>query len=83
MGYNMLARIGAGVNPEQMHAERVDGYNPLAVIDAYRRKLQIIKEKKGPVFLIPLLTGLVATALPMPLPIVQRKKLRHGNRKIL
>ncbi len=51
MGYQMVARIGAGVNPEQMHAERVDGYNPLAVIDAYRRKRQIIEEKKGPVLL--------------------------------
>ncbi|HWR98962.1 MAG TPA: thiamine pyrophosphate-dependent enzyme, partial [Prolixibacteraceae bacterium] len=37
MGYGMAARIGAGVNPDQMHAERVDGYNPLAVIDAYKR----------------------------------------------
>ncbi len=51
MGYGMAARIGAGVNPEQMHAERVDGYNPLAVIDAYKRKLQIIADKKGPVLL--------------------------------
>ena len=51
MGYGMVARIGAGVNPDQMHAERVDGYNPLAVIDAYRRKRQIIEEKKGPVLL--------------------------------
>ncbi len=51
MGYGMAARIGAGVNPEQMHAERVDGYNPLAVIDAYKRKLKIIEEKKGPVLL--------------------------------
>ena len=34
MGFKVLARLGAGVNPEQMHAERVDGYNPLAVIDA-------------------------------------------------
>ena len=51
MGYGMAARIGAGVNPDQMHAERVDGYNPLAVIDAYKRKLQIIEEKKGPVLL--------------------------------
>ena len=38
MGYGMAARIGAGVNAAQMHAERVDGYNPLAVIDAYRRR---------------------------------------------
>ncbi|MDR2232012.1 MAG: dehydrogenase, partial [Tannerella sp.] len=30
MGYGIAARIGAGVNPDQMHAERVDGYNPLA-----------------------------------------------------
>ena len=51
MGYGKVARIGAGVNPEQMHAERVDGYNPLAVIDAYRRKRQLIEEKKGPILL--------------------------------
>ena len=51
MGYGMVARIGAGVNPEQLHAERVDGYNPLAVIDAYRRKRQVINEKNGPVLL--------------------------------
>lgn len=51
MGYNILARIGAGVNPEQMHAERVDGYNPLAVIDAMRRKKTILAEGRGPVLL--------------------------------
>jgi 2-oxoisovalerate dehydrogenase E1 component len=51
MGYDVAARIGAGVNPDQMHAERVDGYNPLAVIDAYRRKRKIIEEKRGPVLL--------------------------------
>ncbi len=51
MGYDILARVGAGVNPEMMHSERVDGYNPLAVIDAFRRKKQIIAEKKGPVLL--------------------------------
>ena len=51
MGYDIAARIGAGVNPEQMHAERVDGYNPLAVIDAYRRKRQVIDGKQGPVLL--------------------------------
>jgi 2-oxoisovalerate dehydrogenase E1 component len=51
MGYGILARVGAGVNPEMMHAERVDGYNPLAVIDAFRRKKEILNEKKGPVLL--------------------------------
>ncbi|MFO7655591.1 MAG: thiamine pyrophosphate-dependent enzyme [Bacteroidales bacterium] len=51
MGYEILARLGAGVNPEMMHAERIDGYNPLAVIDAYRRKRKIIADKKGPVLL--------------------------------
>ncbi|NOY38156.1 MAG: dehydrogenase [Chlorobi bacterium] len=51
MGYGILARIGAGVNPEMMHAERVDGYNPLAVIDAFRRKMEVIRQKKGPVLL--------------------------------
>jgi 2-oxoisovalerate dehydrogenase E1 component len=51
MGYEILARIGAGVNPDMMHSERVDGYNPLAVIDAFQRKKKIIEEKKGPVLL--------------------------------
>jgi 2-oxoisovalerate dehydrogenase E1 component len=51
MGYNILARVGAGVNPEQMHAERVDGYNPLAVIDAIRRKKKILDDGNGPVLL--------------------------------
>lgn len=51
MGYGIAARIGAGVNNDQMHAERVDGYNPLAVIDAYKRKRKVIEEKRGPVLL--------------------------------
>ena len=36
-GMQSIARFGAGVNPEQMHAEEVNGYNPLAVIDAFER----------------------------------------------
>ena len=51
MGFGMLARMGAGLNPEQMHAERIDGFNPLAVIDAIRRKKKIIEDGKGPVLL--------------------------------
>jgi 2-oxoisovalerate dehydrogenase E1 component len=51
MGFDIAARVAAGVNRDNMHAERVDGYNPLAVIDAYRRKMEILKEKKGPVLL--------------------------------
>lgn len=51
MGYGMLARVGAGVNPDQMHAERLDGYNPLAVIEGFKRKIDILKNNKGPVLL--------------------------------
>lgn len=51
MAYQMLARVGAGINPEQMHAERVDGYNPLAVMDAIKRKKQLLLENEGPVLL--------------------------------
>jgi len=51
MPYDILARVGAGINPEQMHAERVDGYNPLAVIDAMKRKIDILNDKKGPVLM--------------------------------
>lgn len=51
MGYDVLARVGAAFAPYQMHTERVDGFNPLAVIDAFRRKKQILEDKKGPVLL--------------------------------
>lgn len=51
MAYDMLARIGAGITPNQMHAERVDGWNPLAVIDAYKRKKELIEKNEGPVLL--------------------------------
>jgi 2-oxoisovalerate dehydrogenase E1 component len=51
MGYGILARIGAGVNPDNMHTERVDGYNPLAVADAVARKKTILIEGRGPAFL--------------------------------
>lgn len=51
MAYNMPARLGAGITPSQMHAERVDGWNPLAVIDAYKRKMELIKNNEGPVLL--------------------------------
>ncbi len=51
MGYDILARVGAGVNPEAMHAERVDGYNPLAVADAVRRKKELLVAGRGPVLL--------------------------------
>ncbi len=51
MGFGMLARIGAGVNEDQLHAERVDGYNPLAVADAIERKKKILEKGKGPVLL--------------------------------
>ncbi len=51
MGFGMVARLGAGLNPEQMHAERIDGYNPLAVIDAFTRKKQVLAQKHGPVLL--------------------------------
>ncbi len=51
MGFGILARLGAGLSPTQVHAERVDGYNPLAVIDAFRRKKEILKRGDGPVLL--------------------------------
>ena len=51
MGYDMLARIGSGVSPTQFHAERINGFNPLAVIDAMERKLKILRNGEGPVLL--------------------------------
>jgi len=51
MGYDVLARIGAGINPDQMHTERVDGYNVFAVIDAVSRQKKLLLEGKGPAML--------------------------------
>ena len=51
MGFGILARVGSGVNPDAMHAERVDGYNPLAVADAVERKREVLEEGQGPVLL--------------------------------
>jgi 2-oxoisovalerate dehydrogenase E1 component len=51
MGFKVLARLGAGLSPDQMHAERVDGFNPLALIDAMRRKREILAQGKGPILL--------------------------------
>ena len=51
MAYRELVRIGAGISPTQLHAERVDGFNPLAVIDAYRRKKELLARGDGPCLL--------------------------------
>lgn len=51
MGFDVLARVGMGVNPQAMHAERVDGYNPLAVADAIERKKALLLEGRGPALL--------------------------------
>ncbi len=51
MGFDVLARIGAALNTEQMHAERIDGYNPLAVADAILRKKEVLAGGDGPVLL--------------------------------
>lgn len=51
MGFGMLARVAMGVNPQAMHAERIDGYNPLAVADAIARKKETLLQGQGPVLL--------------------------------
>jgi len=51
MGFDVLARVGSGVNPDAMHAERVDGYRPLAIADALLRKRAVLEEGRGPVLL--------------------------------
>ncbi|MEC9348999.1 MAG: thiamine pyrophosphate-dependent dehydrogenase E1 component subunit alpha, partial [Planctomycetota bacterium] len=51
MGFERLACLGAGVNRFNLHAETIDGNNPLAVIDAFRRKMEVIKNGEGPVLL--------------------------------
>jgi 2-oxoisovalerate dehydrogenase E1 component len=50
-GFDWLARVGAALNPDNMHAEVVDGNNPLALAEAYSRKKEIIARGRGPVLL--------------------------------
>ncbi len=51
MGFEILARMGAGLTPDQMHAERIDGYSPLAMIEAIERKKKLLENGDGPVLL--------------------------------
>lgn len=51
MANDFVARLGAGISPTQLHTERINGFNVLAVIDAYKRKMELIKNGEGPVFL--------------------------------
>lgn len=50
-GFGIPARIGAGVNPDAMHTERVDGFNPLAVAEATARQKKLLLAGKGPAML--------------------------------
>ena len=51
MGFHRLATLAAGLNRWNLHAETVDGNNPLSVIDAFRRKLPLLAAGEGPVLL--------------------------------
>jgi len=51
MGFEVLARVGLAVNPSAMHAERIDGFNPIAVADAVERKHKVLLDGEGPVLL--------------------------------
>lgn len=49
MGYHIPARLAAGINPDNMFAERVNGQDVLATIDLIRRKKEIVLKGDGPV----------------------------------
>ena len=51
MGWDRLSRIAAAINPEAMHAETVDGTNPLAVAEAVARKRALLLAGEGPALL--------------------------------
>ncbi len=51
MAYERLARIGAGINAHNMHAQTVDGNNPFAVIDAMKTARDHIKNGEGPILI--------------------------------
>lgn len=51
MAQDVLARVGLGVNAEGMHAQTIDGNDPLAVIDAMRQARAHIDAGHGPVLI--------------------------------
>ncbi|MDJ1006270.1 MAG: thiamine pyrophosphate-dependent enzyme [Paracoccaceae bacterium] len=51
MGWDRLSRIGAGVAPNALHAETVDGTDVLAVADAVARKRALLVDRQGPALL--------------------------------
>ncbi|WP_163879862.1 alpha-ketoacid dehydrogenase subunit alpha/beta [Rhizobium laguerreae] len=51
MGWDRLSRIGLAVNQQAIHAETVDGTNPLAVADAVARKRELLVQGRGPALL--------------------------------
>jgi 2-oxoisovalerate dehydrogenase E1 component len=51
MAYDRLARIGAGINAQNMHAQTIDGNNPLAVIEAMTVARQHLESGDGPVLI--------------------------------
>lgn len=50
-GVDFLAERCFGYNKEGMHAEVVNGMDPLAVRDATKRGAKLCREGKGPIFL--------------------------------
>ncbi len=51
MGWDRLSRIGAGIRADALHAETVDGTNPLAVADAVHRQRRRLLRGEGPALL--------------------------------
>jgi 2-oxoisovalerate dehydrogenase E1 component len=51
MSYDRLARMASGFDELSLHAEVVDGNDPLAVADAVRRKRALLVSGEGPVLL--------------------------------
>ena len=51
MAFGMAARLGAAVAKGQMHVERINGCDPFAVIDAVKRKKEILLSGDGPAML--------------------------------
>lgn len=49
MGNKGPIKLATAINPENCHAEVINGQNPLAAIDLIRRKYDVVKNGDGPV----------------------------------
>ena len=80
-GIDFLARRAAAYNLDTMHAEVVDGMDVIAVRDAVKRALKLIRDGKGPILLEFMTYRFKGHSLSDPLTYRDREELEEWKSK--